>query len=120
MRLPHARGRPRPRDRGGRAAAEQHAEGASSSKAFLALTLRAGSDGARYQLAVYPTQRKAQLRKILSDGSVRYLHIEKNVGTIKGLDQPNELRLRAFNVTTGAEKGSAASSPPSEGRWSAM
>lgn len=76
-------------------------------KAFLALTLRAGSDGSGYELAVYPMQGKAQLRKILSDGSIRYLHIEKSVGTIKGLDQPNELRLRAFNVTTGAEKGTA-------------
>src|SRR5215217_9684963 len=36
--------------------------------AFLAVDLRAGG-GARYQLAVYPLQRKAQLRKALADGT---------------------------------------------------
>jgi hypothetical protein len=76
-------------------------------KAFLALNLRADSEGAGYELAVYPTQGKAQLRKILSDGSIRYLHIEQNVAAVKGLDEPNELRLRALNVATGPEKGSA-------------
>jgi hypothetical protein len=76
-------------------------------KAFLALNLRADAEGAGYELAIYPTQGKAQLRKILSDGSIKYLHIEKNVAAIKGLDEANELRLRAFNVTTGEEAGSA-------------
>jgi hypothetical protein len=74
-------------------------------KAFIALDLRAGRAGARYQLAVYPLQRKAQLRKVLSDGSVKYLHIAKNVKTVKGLDGANELRLRAINATSGPEKG---------------
>lgn len=73
--------------------------------AYLALDLRAG-DGARYQLAVYPRQRKAQLRKILAGGDVEYLHVEKNVAAIKGVEGDNELRLRAFNVTEGEEKGS--------------
>src|SRR5882757_7640568 len=36
-------------------------------KVFLALDLRAGG-GARYQLAVYPLQRKTQLRKVLAGG----------------------------------------------------
>jgi hypothetical protein len=75
-------------------------------KAFLALNLRADAEGAGYELAVYPTQGKAQLRKILSDGTIKYLHIEKNVGAIKGIDEPNELRLNAFNVTSGPEQGS--------------
>jgi hypothetical protein len=74
-------------------------------KVFLALELRAGS-GARYQLAVYPKQRKTQLRKFLPDGTVKYLKIEKKVPTVKGVNQANELRLQAFNVTTGPEKGS--------------
>jgi hypothetical protein len=71
---------------------------------FVALSLRAGG-GARYQLAVYPVQRKAQVRKVRSDGSVEYLDIEKDLSTVRGLDKANELRLRAFNVTEGAEKG---------------
>jgi hypothetical protein len=74
-------------------------------KAFLALDLRTGGAGAGYQLAVFPMQGKAQLRKVLSNGQVKYLHVEKGVRT-KGLNRANELRLRAFNVTTGPEKGS--------------
>lgn len=72
--------------------------------AYLGLDLRAG-EGARYQLAAYPLQRKAQLRKILPDGRIEYLHIEKGLTSIGGTDQPNELRLRAFNVTEGPERG---------------
>jgi len=74
--------------------------------AFLAVNLRAGGAGARYQLAIYPFQRKAQLRKTLSDGRVKYLHIEKKLNTIEGIDAANELRLSAFNVTKGPDKGS--------------
>jgi hypothetical protein len=74
-------------------------------KAFLAVNLRTGGAGAGYQLAVFPLQGKAQLRKVLSDGQIRYLHVEKGVRT-KGLNQANELRLRAFNLTSGPEKGS--------------
>jgi hypothetical protein len=73
-------------------------------KAFLALNLRAGSAGARYQLALFPLQRKAQLRKVGVDGRVEYLDVEKGVAT-GGLNGANQLRLRAFNVTSGDEKG---------------
>lgn len=72
--------------------------------AYLSVDLRAGG-GARYQLAVYPLQRKVQLRKILTSGQIEYLDIEKNVAGVGGVDQANELRLRAFNVTEGDEKG---------------
>jgi hypothetical protein len=72
--------------------------------AFLAVDLRSG-EGARYQLAVYPLQRKVQLRKVLADGSVVYLDIEKDVAGVGGADKANQLRLRAFNVTSGDEKG---------------
>jgi len=78
---------------------------AARHKAFLAVNLRAGEAGARYQLAVFPLQRKAQLRKVLSDGTVKYLHIERNVKSVGGVNQPNVLRLRAFNITEGPEKG---------------
>lgn len=73
-------------------------------RAFLSLNLRAGENGARYQLAVFPLQRKAQLRKVSSEGRVKYLHIERGVPA-RGLNQANQLRLRAFNVTSGPEKG---------------
>lgn len=74
-------------------------------KAFLAVNLRTGGAGAGYQLAVFPLQGKAQLRKLLSDGRIEYLHVEKGVRA-KGLNRANELRLRAFNITSGPEKGS--------------
>jgi hypothetical protein len=72
--------------------------------AYLALDLRAGG-GARYQLAVYPLQAKAQVRKVLADGKIEYLDIEKDVAGIGGLDKATQLRLRAFNITAGEEKG---------------
>jgi hypothetical protein len=74
-------------------------------KAFIALDLRA-DEGSRYELAVYPLQAKAQLRRVSPEGRVEFLHIEKNVTTVKGLEEANQLRLQAFNVTSGPEKGS--------------
>jgi hypothetical protein len=73
-------------------------------RAFLAIDLRTGGAGAGYQLAVFPMQGKAQLRKVQSDGRVEYLHIEKRVRT-KGLNRANELRLRAFNLSSGPKRG---------------
>jgi hypothetical protein len=75
-------------------------------KAFISISLRTGSAGAGYELAVYPLQRKAQLRKQFSNGKTRYLRIAKNLRSVKGLDRANELKLRAFNVTSGPDKGS--------------
>jgi hypothetical protein len=71
---------------------------------YLALDLRAGG-GARYQLAAYPLQNKAQIRKVRADGSIEYLDIEKEVAGLGGAEKPNQLRLRAFNITSGEEKG---------------
>jgi hypothetical protein len=72
--------------------------------AYLALDLRAGG-GARYQLAAYPLQGKLQVRKVLADGKIEYLDIEKEVAGIGGVDKATQLRLRAFNITAGDEKG---------------
>lgn|SRR5881394_1569257 len=74
-------------------------------KAFLAVNLRAGSAGARYQLAVFPLQHKAQLRRITSNGQIEYLRVARGLKT-NGLNRANEMRLRAFNLTAGPEKGS--------------
>lgn len=73
--------------------------------AYLALNLRSGGGG-RYQLAVYPLQRKVQLRKALPEGGVKYLAIAKDVAQVRGIDAANEVRLRAFNLSEGGEKGS--------------
>jgi hypothetical protein len=72
--------------------------------AYLAVDLRAGG-GARYQFAVFPLQRKAQIRKVLTDGTVEYLDIEKDLAEIGGADKANQLRLRAFNITAGEGRG---------------
>jgi hypothetical protein len=72
--------------------------------AYLALDLRSGG-GARYQLAVYPLQDKAQIRKVLAGGTIEYLDIEKGVAGAGGAEKAIQLRLRAFNVTAGEEKG---------------
>ena len=74
-------------------------------KAFLGLELRAGA-GAKYQLLVFPRQRKAQLVKVTGEGS-KFLAIAKNEAAIKGINEANVLRLRAVNVTSGPEKGQA-------------
>lgn len=74
-------------------------------KAFLGLELRAGA-GAKYQLLVFPRQRKAQLVKVTS-GATKYLAIAKNEKAVMGINEANVLRLRAVNVTSGEEKGQA-------------
>lgn len=73
-------------------------------RAYLALNLRAGGSGARYQLVAFPLQRKAQLRKVLPDGQIEYLHVERGV-RLRGGNRANDLRLRAFNITSGEDKG---------------
>jgi hypothetical protein len=74
-------------------------------KAFLGLELRAGA-GAKYQLLVFPRQKKAQLIKVTEAGT-KYLAIAKNEKAVLGINEANKLRLRAVNVTSGPEKGQA-------------
>jgi hypothetical protein len=74
-------------------------------KAFLGLELRAGA-GAKYQLLVFPRQKKAQLVKVTAEGS-KYLAIAKNEKAVMGVNEANNLVLRAVNVSSGPEKGQA-------------
>lgn len=74
-------------------------------RAFLALNLRAGNAGARYQLVLFPLQRKAQLRRYTGEGQVKYVRVARSIRT-QGINRANVMRLRAFNVTAGPEKGS--------------
>lgn len=62
-------------------------------KAFLGLVLRAGG-GAKYELRVFPGQKKAQLVKMTKEGGVEYLAIKKKVAGVKGLNEANVLRLK--------------------------
>jgi hypothetical protein len=74
-------------------------------RAYLGLELRAGA-GAKYQMLVYPLQRKVQLVKVTAEGT-KYLAIAKNQAMVKGANKANALRLRAVNIASGPEKGSA-------------
>jgi hypothetical protein len=73
-------------------------------KAYVGLELRAGG-GAKYQLLAYPLQRKVQLVKVSSEGT-DFLAIAKNKPLL-GLNKANVLRLRAINIATGPERGTA-------------
>jgi hypothetical protein len=74
-------------------------------KAFLGLELRAG-DGFKYQLLVFPRQKKAQLIKVGGEDP-QYLAIARNEKAVMGINEANKLRLRAVNVTSGPDKGQA-------------
>lgn len=79
---------------------------ATQRRAYLGLELRAGA-GAKYQLLVYPLQRKAQLIKFTAEGP-EYFDIAKDVAAIKGANKANKLRLRALNIRSGPDKGRVA------------
>lgn len=66
--------------------------------AFLALELRTGG-GAKYQLLVYPLQRKVQITKVTKEGT-EFLAIAKNQKLVQGLDKPNSLRFRVAKIGT--------------------
>jgi hypothetical protein len=66
---------------------------AVAKKAFLGLVLRAGG-GAKYELRVFPGQKKTQLVKMTKAGGVEYLAIMKKVAAVKGLNEANVLRLK--------------------------
>lgn len=72
-------------------------------RAYLGLELRAGA-GAKYQLLVFPLQRKAQLIKLTAEGP-EFFDIAKNVTGIMGVNKANSLRLRALKIRGGPEKG---------------
>lgn len=76
---------------------------AVQNKAYLGLELRAGG-GAKYQLLVYPLQRKAQLIKVTAEGP-EFFDIAKDLRVVMGVNKANALRLRSLQVRTGPEKG---------------
>jgi len=71
----------------------------------LGLELRAGGE-AKYQMRVFPLQHKVQLLRITPE-ETKYVAIVKEVKAIRELNKANALRLRAFNITEGEEKGHA-------------
>jgi hypothetical protein len=74
---------------------------------FLALNLRQARDGSQYQLAVFPSGRRFQIRKIFPNGSTRVLKAGRNVRSIRGFSKANRMTLRAYNGVRGRPASSA-------------
>ncbi len=74
---------------------------------YAAVSLRQARDGSRYQLAVYPSSRSFQLRKVLESGRVMTLDGGKLGKKVKGFNEANRLTLRAYNDIPGQPSGSA-------------
>jgi hypothetical protein len=72
-------------------------------KAYLGLELRAGA-GAKYQLLIYPLQRKAQLIKYTPEGP-EFFDIAKDLPAVMGVNKANKLRLRALQIRSGPDQG---------------
>jgi hypothetical protein len=67
------------------------------SHAYLGVALRQARNGSRYQLVVYPSGRRWQIRKVLSDGRIQVLKGGRAPGAIKGFSEANRMVLRAYN-----------------------
>lgn len=74
----------------------------SQHKAYLGLALRSGSR-ARFELRVFPLQRKLQLLKIVA-GEISYLAVVRKEMAVKGLGEANAMRLRAIDGAGGVVK----------------
>lgn len=77
------------------------------SKAYAAVNLRQGSNGSRYQLAVYPSGSRYRVTKFAGEGKKRVLAGGKTGKVVKGFGQPNRITLRAFNDVKGQPAGTA-------------
>ncbi len=80
---------------------------ALKSRTFLSVNLRQARDGSRYQLAVYPSGRRWQIRKVRARGRVEVLKGGKSGKVIAGFGAANRLTLRAYNGINGKPSGSA-------------
>lgn len=73
-------------------------------RVYLSVSLRRQKGMGAYQLLVYPLQRKYQLRKIVPGEDIRYLAVGKQISAIKGINEANKIRLRAFNLINTRDK----------------
>ena len=80
---------------------------ALKSRTFLSVNLRQAKDGSRYQLAVYPSGRRWQIRKVRRSGKIQVLKGGKAGKVIRGFGDANRMVLRAYNGMQGQPSGSA-------------
>lgn len=77
-------------------------------RTFLGLSLRHSSSGSRYQLVVFPSTTRAQIRKVGSGGKVTVLAGEKlGRKRVKSLGRANQLSFGAYNGTKGKPASNA-------------
>lgn len=77
---------------------------AQQRKAFVGVELRAGG-GAKYQLLVYPMQKKAQLIKVTADGP-EYFQVAKDLPGAMGVNKATAVRLQALKIRAeGPDRG---------------
>lgn len=65
-------------------------------RAWMAVNVRQGTDGSRYQFAVLPRQRRFSLRKIYANGKTKFLAFGKD-NKIRPVTKANRITLRAYN-----------------------
>jgi hypothetical protein len=70
---------------------------------FLGLDLRTGGGG-RYELAVFPIKQEWKLRKYTPEEETFTTLAKGEAERIKGVNKANQMRLRAFNLTSTREK----------------
>ena len=62
---------------------------------YLAVSIRQDTDGSRYQLCVFPSGKRFQLRKIYPNGKIKHLDHGK-AGKVGGFGEANRMFLRAY------------------------
>jgi hypothetical protein len=76
------------------------------SRVYVAVGVRDGSDS-QYQLAVFPKKGSFQLRRDVPPNGDRTLLAHGDANAVKGVGQPNKLRLQAFPSPDGGTRVTA-------------
>lgn len=75
-------------------------------RTWLAVNVRQGTDGSRYQFAVLPRQQRFSLRKVYPNGKVKHLAHGKDK-KIRTVAKANRITLRAYNGVGKLPSGTA-------------
>lgn len=77
-------------------------------RTFLALSLRHAANGSRYQLVLFPTSTRVQIRKVAPNGKATVLATEKlGPKRVKPLGKANKMTFGAYNGTKGKPASNA-------------
>ena len=70
-------------------------------RTYLAISTRQANNGSRYQLAVFPSRERFELRKVGPNGGIETLAKVNEERVIKPTDMSNRLTLQVFNKVSG-------------------